>query len=111
MMEDTRRGAAKTAEMWVFASGHTKRQQVAFPRPVDSGLISDSSKCGCITNSSSRSRFRGEPFYRTNHTLYTFVLDLVAPSLRIRWPCAIDQLLDPRMALPNQPAQKSLPSR
>src|SRR5260370_38238242 len=59
MMEDTRRGAAKTAEMWVFASGHTKRQQVAFPRPVDSGLISDSSKCGCITHSSFRSRSCG----------------------------------------------------
>jgi hypothetical protein len=29
----------------------------------------------------------------------------------VRWPSATDQLLDPRMALPNQPVQKSLPSR
>ncbi len=37
--------APRTAEVRAFASGHTKRQRVAFPRAVDSGLISDSSKC------------------------------------------------------------------
>src|SRR2546429_6088982 len=31
--------------------------------------------------------------------------------VEVRRPSATDQLLDPRMALPNQPVQKSLPSR
>src|SRR5204863_8808471 len=34
-----------------------------------------------------------------------------SPTATNQWPRATDQLWDPRMALPNQSVQKSLPSR